>query len=320
MPTPWRESGVMEADPRAMLAEGARRLSQREIRVARRAFEMAAKAAAAVSDRVVMVEAQALVARCYLLEGLIDDGQIWLERAESLATPDEPLGFSRCRQVRGLFERARGNPDRALDIFESLYDYCRAEGLFERALDAAHHLALLAPLDGQVLWARRAISAAEQTGNEALLAILWNNLGLTYERMLRPGEALASYRRARWFHYRTGDDRDRLIADWAVGRGLRLANRQEEALLWLQDVIARAETRWVENPGPDEAKWRAYALQEYGEAQAEVGQVEAALESLERARLAFLALGSDGPNRGLDRDHYLALLARIEVLRSAHSL
>ncbi|MCA9002927.1 MAG: hypothetical protein KDB61_13465, partial [Planctomycetes bacterium] len=112
VPTPWRESGVMEADPRAMLAEGARRLSQREVRVARRAFELAARSAEASGDRAVHVEALALVARCYFLDGFADDGQIWLERAEKLSTPDEPLGYSRCRQVRGLFERSLGNQDK----------------------------------------------------------------------------------------------------------------------------------------------------------------------------------------------------------------
>ena len=301
----------MEADPRAMLAEGARRLSQREIPVARRAFEMAAKAGQATSDRAVMVEAQALVARCYFLEGLVDDGQLWLQRAESQASPEEPLGWSRCRQVRGLFERARGDKDQALSIFEDLYDYCRTNGLYERALDAAHHLALLAPLDGQVLWARRAISAAETSGNEALLAILWNNLGLTYERMLRPMESLASYRRARWFHYRTGDDRDRLIADWAVGRALRLADRQGEALLWLRDVVERAEQRWRSTPGEDEALWRAYAFQEYGEVQAAMGDQALAIESLDVARRALLGLESQGG----DEDLYQTLLARIDQLR-----
>ena len=306
----------MEADPRAMLAEGARRLSQREIRVARRAFEMAAKAAEATSDRVVAVEAQALVARCYFLEGLPEDGLVWLKRAESLASPDEPMGYSRCRQVRGLFERSRGDQDKALDIFEQLYEYCREKGLYERALDAAHHLALLAPLDGQVLWARRAIAAAEKGGDEALLAILWNNLGLTYERMMRPMEALASYRRARWFHYRTGDERDRLIADWAVGRALRMAKRNGEALLWLRDVVQRAEARWQAQPGQDEARWRAYAYQEYGEVQGDLGQTQAALESLEIARLTFLGLDSETLEEGV----FEALLQRMQALRNQHRL
>ncbi len=294
-----------------MLAEGARRLSQREIRVARRAFEMAAKAAEATSDPAVRVEATALVARCYFLEGLVDDGEVWLQRAEGLAKKEEPMGWSRCRQVRGLFERARGDRDQALSVFEDLYEYCREHGLKERALDAAHHLALLAPLDGQVLWARRAIAAAEASGNEALLAILWNNLGLTYERMMRPMEALASYRRARWFHYRTGDDRDRLIADWAVGRALRLTDRHGEALLWLRDVVGRAESRWQATPGPDESLWRAYAYQEYGEVQAALGDRELALQSLEAARRAFLGLDSDT----LEEGAYEALVSRMDHLR-----
>ncbi len=310
VPTPWRESGVMETDPRAMLAEGASRLSQREIRVARRAFEIAARAAQANGDRIVQVEALALVARCYFLEGLPADGQLWLEQAEELSVPEEPLGFSRCRQVRGLFERSRGNDALALEIFEGLYDYCRDNGLFERALSAAHDLALLAPLDGQVVWARRAIDAAQKGGNEALLAILWNNLGLTYDSMERPMEALASYRRARWYHYRTGGAREKLIADWAVGRALRLAGRAREALLWLSDVALRAENRWQANSMPDEMEWRGHAQQELGEVQAQLGLRPEALNSLEMARRSFLGLESGTLEAGV----FQAVLDRIDEL------
>ncbi len=316
VPTPWRESGVMETDPRAMLAEGASRLSQREIRVARRAFEIAARAAQANGDRTIQVEALALVARCYFLEGLPADGQLWLEQAEELSVVEEPLGYSRCRQVRGLFERSLGNNDKALEIFEGLYDYCRAEGLFERALSAAHHLALLAPLDGQVVWARRAIDAAQEGGNEAMLAILWNNLGLTYDRMQRPMEALASYRRARWYHYRTGGHRERLISDWAVGRALRLAGRDGEALLWLSDVALRAENRWQANPMPDEMEWRGHAQQELGEVQAQMGLYPEALQSFEIARRSFMGLEPGALEEGTFQD----ILDRIEQLKGRTSL
>ena len=271
---------------------------------------MAALAAEANGDRAVHVEALALVARCYFLEGLSADGQLWLEGAEKLSVREEPLGYSRCRQVRGLFERSRGNQDLALEIFEDLYSYCRQQNLFERALNAAHHLALLAPLDGQVVWARRAIDAAQEAGNEALLAILWNNLGLTYDRMERPMEALASYRRARWYHYRTGAEREKLIADWAVGRALRLVGRDREAHLWLSDVTLRAENRWQSNPMPDEEEWRGHAHQELGEVQAQLGLIPEALLSLEVARRSFLGLGTDS----LEAGSFQGLLDRIDEL------
>lgn len=276
---------------------------------------MAARAAEASGDRAVHVEALALVARCYFLEGHAADGQIWLERAEKHSVREEPLGYSRCRQVRGLFERSRGNQDKALEIFEDLYSYCRGQGLFERALNAAHHLALLAPLDGQVVWARRAISAAQDAGNEALLAILWNNLGLTYDRMDRPMEALASYRRARWYHYRTGTEREKLISDWAVGRALRMAGRDREAFLWLSDVALRAENRWQANPMPDEQEWRGHALQELGEVQAVLGLVPEAIQSLELARRSFLGLEAETLEEGV----FDSVVERIEQLSDSQT-
>jgi tetratricopeptide (TPR) repeat protein len=275
---------------------------------------MAARSAEANGDRAVLVEALALVARCYFLEGFSADGQVWLERAEKLSVREEPLGYSRCRQVRGLFERSRGNQDLALEIFEDLYKYCRQQGLFERALSAAHHLALLAPLDGQVVWARRAIAAAEVAGNEAMLAILWNNLGLTYDRMLRPMEALTSYRRARIYHYRTGGEREKLIADWAVGRALRLAGRDREALLWLSDVALRSENRWQANPEVDEQLWRGYAHQELGELQAQLGLIQEAIQSLEITRRSFLSLDAGT----LEEGAFEALMERIQGLANSN--
>ncbi|MEZ5974244.1 MAG: hypothetical protein R3E96_05225 [Planctomycetota bacterium] len=93
---------------------------------------------------------------------------------------------------------------------------------------------------------------------------------MTYEKMLRPTESLTCYRRARWYH-RTGDGQEKWVADWAVGRALRMAARNREALLWLRDVVERAEAMWRDTPGEQQTEWRAFAWREYGEVQLELG-------------------------------------------------
>ena len=48
----------------------------------------------------------------------------------------------------------------ALETFGELYAYCREQGLQRRAIDAAHHAAIVAPLEAQVTWAHEGLAAA----------------------------------------------------------------------------------------------------------------------------------------------------------------
>ena len=71
------------------------------------------------------LEAEALsqMARMLSLTERLEEGRAWLARAEEVASPDHPLGWTRYLGVRGIFERESGDRDRALSTFEEMYAY-----------------------------------------------------------------------------------------------------------------------------------------------------------------------------------------------------
>jgi tetratricopeptide (TPR) repeat protein len=247
------------------------------------AYQLVASEAQRQGDRGVATEACAQVARCYSIRGELHLGQMWLDRALERATPGDPGGWVRTEQVRGIYLRERGEREAAVETFVDLYDYCRARGLTSQAIDAAHHVALVAEPAVQVEWAAKGLAAAQAAGDERWQAILWNNLGRTHEALEQPFEALEAYRKARHFHRRTGDEQQVLVADWAVGRGLRLCGRWVEAESLLGEVLSRARRRQSAQPRPGNLEWVGYSLWELGEVAAGRQARDEALERLLQA-------------------------------------
>jgi tetratricopeptide (TPR) repeat protein len=237
----------------------------REYGRALEAYQLVAHEAERQGDRPITVQACAMAARCYSLAGDLAKGQMWLERAQDRANVAEPRGWARTQLVGGIYQRERGDRLAALDTFAQLYDYCRIEALNSEAIDAAHHAALVAPLEAQVSWAHQGLAAARAAGDERWQAILWNNLGSTLEEQGRFEEMLEAYQQARVFHRRTGGPRQSLIADWAVGRALRRLGRTEEAWTLMADALVRADGLQVASPGPASLEWVGYVHWELGE-------------------------------------------------------
>jgi len=253
------------AGARALLVEADALFSAREYAAATEAYQRVSAAAEAEGDGTTRTEALAMVARGYSIQHELELGRPWLERAAALATPEAPLGWSRYLSVRGIFERESGERAVATRTFEELYAYCMAADLPERAIDAAHHVAIAAEPEQQIVWAKRGIAAAEAAHSERWLAVLWNNLGVTYESLDRPADVHDAYIRAREYHYRTGTETNKLIADWPVGRAYRLAGQLDEASSWNSEALGWAERRYKADPSPANAEWLGYVLQERGE-------------------------------------------------------
>lgn len=303
-----------------LLRQADQRFSAREYAAAREAYQGCAAAAAAEGARSVEVEARAQVARCWSLPsgpGTPDltRAREELGRAAGLASPEDPPGWSRLLGVRGILEREGGDRPRALATFVEMHDYCRARGLPRRAIDAAHHAAIVAPPGDQEAWARKGIAAAEacQPPETGWLAVLWNNLGATYEDLARYPEAVAAYRKAREYHHLGKAEQPRLAADWALGHALRLAGELDEAETWLAGALAWAERRHAAAPDAGTEEWLGYCLQDTGELQVARGQRAEGLATLRtaRARLAAAGLESHWP------EHLQKLDARIAALEQA---
>jgi tetratricopeptide (TPR) repeat protein len=188
-----------------------------------------------------MTEALSMIARTFLVENEIDTGYQWLHRAEKLAVDYEPLGWSRYQLVKGRFLWRTKQFEEATELFKELYDYCSDRKLYERAVDAAHMVAITGSHEEQVEWAKKGIIEAETGNVTGWLGPLWNNLGVTYEEMENYDSSLEAYMKAREYHYKYGTDRNKFIADYAVGHILVKLGKYEEAGERLRPVLAKCE-------------------------------------------------------------------------------
>ncbi len=190
------------------------------------------------SDR---TEATAMIARTYLIMNDIDSGYQWLHEAERIADNHEPRGWSRFMAVRGRYLWREDRLEEATQLYKDLYEYCRRYGLHERAVDAAHMAAITGTPAEQVEWAQIGIREAETTGVTRWLGPLWNNLGATYEDQEKYDSAYRAYLKAREYHYRYGSQRNKVIADYAIGHILVKLGRYSEAGEWLRPVLTQCE-------------------------------------------------------------------------------
>jgi tetratricopeptide (TPR) repeat protein len=257
-------------------AAASAQMGQHEYGRARERFVAALEAAADDGER---FSARALVARMDSATGELPAARTAIDAALAEA----PVGLSarvvaRLRQVEAIVTREEGQREAATDKFIALYDYCMQAELWDAAIDAAHHVAIAGDLEQQVAWAHKGIAAAEAGDKHGWLAVLWNNLGVTYEDLNQPADVLAAYEKAREYHYETGGPVQKLAADWAVGRAWRLNGDATEAQRWLERSLEAARARYADDPTPATAEWIAYGLQELARTARLAGEPDVARE------------------------------------------
>lgn len=218
-------------------------------------------------DNSILTEARAQVARTYLKDNDKKNGREWLDKAAGAADSSMPLGWSRYLGVKGRFEWKEDDLKKAAGTFKEMYEYCSGHKLHERAVDAAHMIAIVGTTEEQIEWGKKGIAEAEAGNISGWLGPLWNNLGWTYEHEGRYDEALEAYRKAREYHWMYGGEINKLAADWAVGHTLGLLGRCEEAGQWLRPALA-----WAERISADE--WIGWASKDLGECQASLGNID----------------------------------------------
>ncbi len=284
---------------------GARRYDQ-----AGEIYKLAAQAAEREMVQGIQIEALSQVARCHLIQGRKEEGRSWLVQAEKLATPQMPKAWSRYLGVRGRFEWRDDHLETATKTFEQMYDYCLQHELHERAVDAAHMVAITGPHEEQILWAQKGIEAAEKGNIEGWLGPLWNNLGWTYEEMGRYQESLDALLKARDYHWKLGSEYNKLVADWSVGHAHRKLEQLDEAEIWLRPVLSWAERIYASDPSPEAAEWVGHSCRELGEVAIVRGELGEGLALLHRAQAKL----GEANMPEWDPDDYGKLSERIEEI------
>ena len=254
-------------------------------------YMRAAEAAKSAGEIAAEAESLAQVARGLLIQGRREEGRSWLQRAIRLARPGHPSAWSRVLDVRGRFEWRASDREAAATTFDALYRYCLAHGLFIRAIDAARMAAIVEPPSEQLAWAQRAIAAAEAGDARSWLGTLWGDLACTLDALERYAEALEARLKAREHLTGSANDRDRLVAEWWVGRAYRRAGDFNEARACMLPVKAWAERRHDAAPDDDTAEWLALCCWEVGELDAQAGQRETGQLQMQQARAMMRAAG-----------------------------
>lgn len=285
--------GEQESASARLLREADETFRSRKYADALEAYRRASEAASGEKNLPAQVEALAQVARCCSIQGKLDEGRPWLEMAEKLASASEPQGWSRLLGVQGIFQREAGDKAAAKRTFEEMHRYCVEKGLFKRAIDAIHHLAIVVPIEEQPAWALKGIDAAERLKDDASLAVLWNNLGLTYEDLKQYDKMVPAYLKARDYHHATGGPLQKMIADWAVGHGYRLAGDLAKAEEWLRKTLPLAEAGYAKDRRPETAEWVGWCKKDLGETLLARGDKARAPDLLRQARASLVEAGID---------------------------
>ncbi len=238
-------------------------------------------------NRPVETECLAQVARCNLILNNKEEGRTWLIQAKERASDSDPMGWSRYLGVRGRFEWQDNDLIKARKTFNDMYVYCNTNGLWSRAVDAAHMIAIVAESpEEQIEWSRRGIEAAESGGVESWLGPLWNNLAVTYDENKQYDSSLECFTKAREYHWRFSGEVGKLFADYHIGMTYRKLGDFENAGKWLRPVLAWAER--LENHSAI-----GQATEDLGEIEIAEGRKSAGLKMLKRARDEYKAEGYD---------------------------
>jgi tetratricopeptide (TPR) repeat protein len=179
---------------------------------------------------------QVMLTQAARAHGLLDDfaaGDAILDGlGEASELGDEPA--ARALLERGRLRNSGGDPAAAVPLFEAAYERAETSGLRGLAADAAHMLAIAAPVADQEQWARRGLAIADDASGDPLAlrmrAAIMNNLAWTYAEADDWAEALPLFEGAVTLREEAGDAGPLHFARWCRGRALRGVGRYDEAL------------------------------------------------------------------------------------------
>lgn len=208
------------------------------------------------------------IARAQGLQGEFDKAHTTLDEVEHLPT-DERI------KVRYLLERGRvynsaKQKEEARKLFLEAYELARSIGVDFYAIDAAHMMAIVEPLEEQIPWHEKALGLCETTTDERAkkwLGSITNNTAWTYHDLGRFEEALETFQKALAWHEANGKPDTIRIAKWSVARALRSLQHYQAALEMQQKLLKECEENFIQD---------GYVYEELGECLLALGQANEA--------------------------------------------
>lgn len=192
------------------------------------------------------------IARAQGLQMKFDEAHRTLDGVRDMLTEDLALARIRYLLERGRVYNSSGLADSARPFFLEAWEAGLGAGEDYYAVDAAHMMAIIEPPEDQLVWAGKAMEAAEQSSDERTkrwLGSLYNNTGWTYHDMGDYEKALDLFEKALAWNREAGNEERVRIARWTVARAYRSLGRVEEALAVQLELESEIKQKGIEADG-----------------------------------------------------------------------
>lgn len=257
-------------------------------------------------------EAAAQAAAINSLQDSPEESDRWMSFAERYAEDGGDGARTRVMLARGVRQWKSGATAQARATFEALVALCEDSELEVRAMQGASLCALVAEGKAQLDWSLRAIEICQGQEQPRWEGALWSNHGWMLEARGEFSDASRCFERARQLLSEgAASPMDRLQADWALGRSLRLEGQLAESRTLLEQADLRGRQLYAANPAARQAEWLGRAWWELGELEAMEGRDDRARALLQSARRKLLEAGA--------ADAAPELLRRLDGRRAALS-
>ncbi|MGL5814091.1 MAG: tetratricopeptide repeat protein [Aeromonas sp.] len=181
------------------------------------------------------------IARTHSLRRQFAEAHQLLDELEPRLTTATPRARLRALLERGRCFNSAGDKASAKPLFEQAWQLGLKQGEEFLAIDAAHMVAITAPLEEQSRWHQLAMTLAERSQDERArgwLPSLYNNQGWTLFELGRLAEARASQQKCVAWHEQHNNQAKAFIARWSLARLTRAQGLHEQAMGELKQLQA----------------------------------------------------------------------------------
>lgn len=179
------------------------------------------------------------IARTHSLQRQFAEAHQQLDEIEPRLTDATPRARLRALLERGRTFNSAGDKATARTLFEQAWQLGLKSKELYLAIDAAHMIAIAAPLEEQSRWHQLAMELAERSQDEKVrgwLASLYNNQGWTLFELGRFDEARVFQQKCLAWHEQHNNTAKAFIARWSLARLTRAQGLHEQALAELKQL------------------------------------------------------------------------------------
>ncbi|MGY3903406.1 tetratricopeptide repeat protein [Aeromonas lusitana] len=181
------------------------------------------------------------IARTHSLRRQFAEAHQLLDEIEPRLTDTTPRARLRALLERGRCFNSAGDKASAKPLFEQAWQLGLRQGEEFLAIDAAHMVAITAPLEEQSRWHQLAMTLVERSRDERAqgwLPSLYNNQGWTLFELGRFEEARSCQQKCLNWHEQHGNPAKAFIARWSLARLTRAQGLHEQAMGELKQLQA----------------------------------------------------------------------------------